>query len=414
MRTSIMIIAIGLIIFIGHYLRGVFDRKSIPDVLGLMLLGFIIGPIGQLVSPDSFGKFGALFSNLVLVLILFESGIDLKFDEVKSSLKSSSGITIMGFFVTWLVLTVFVKLVFNSDWLTCLYIGATMGGTSSVVVAGLVKKIHILPKTSATLIMESAQTDLFTLAIPISILKLMTTGEIRPEIVLSGFFASLVLALFIGIAGGILWLLLLNKIPSMKSTKFSTLAFLFILYGVCEYLNYSGPLTVLTFGIIIGNAKSIKLKFLNSKKQIPSDMLNKSEIDFLNELVFLFRTFFFIWIGMNIKVERLDWFLMGGVATAALYIARILLIRIIADKKNPVLDNATISIMIPKGLGAAVIATLPAQAGLADGTFIQSFCYSVIFFSTLLCVLFFFLIKSGISMPIYNLIFSNKYNSQPS
>lgn len=409
-----MIIAIGLIIFIGHYLRGVFDRKSIPDVLGLMLLGFIIGPIGQLVSPDSFGKFGALFSNLVLVLILFESGIDLKFDEVKSSLKSSSGITIMGFFVTWLVLTVFVKLVFNSDWLTCLYIGATMGGTSSVVVAGLVKKIHILPKTSATLIMESAQTDLFTLAIPISILKLMTTGEIRPEIVLSGFFASLVLALFIGIAGGILWLLLLNKIPSMKSTKFSTLAFLFILYGVCEYLNYSGPLTVLTFGIIIGNAKSIKLKFLNSKKQIPSDMLNKSEIDFLNELVFLFRTFFFIWIGMNIKVERLDWFLMGGVATAALYIARILLIRIIADKKNPVLDNATISIMIPKGLGAAVIATLPAQAGLADGTFIQSFCYSVIFFSTLLCVFFFFLIKSGISMPIYNLIFSNKYNSQPS
>ncbi len=414
MRISIIIIAIGLIIFIGHYLRGVFDRKSIPDVLGLMLLGFIIGPVGQLVSPDSFGKFGALFSNLVLVLILFESGIDLKLDEVKSSLKSSSGITILGFFVTWLVLTVFVKLVFNSDWLTCLYIGATMGGTSSVVVAGLVKKINILPKTSATLIMESAQTDLFTLAIPISILKLMTTGEIRPEIVISGFFASLILALFIGIAGGILWLFILNKIPSMKSTKFSTLAFLFILYGVCEYLNYSGPLTVLTFGIILGNAKSIKLNFLKSNNQMQSAVLSKSEIDFLNELVFLFRTFFFIWIGMNIKVERLDWFLMGGVATAVLYLARILLIRIIADKKNPVVDNAAISIMIPKGLGAAVIATLPAQAGLADGAFIQSFCYSVIFFSTLLCVLFFFLIKSRISMPIYNLIFSNKYNRQPS
>ena len=414
MRISIIIIAIGLIIFIGHYLRGVFDRKSFPDVLGLMLLGFIIGPVGQLVSPDSFGKFGALFSNLVLVLILFESGIDLKLEEVKSSLKSSSGITIMGFFVTWLVLTLFVKLVFNSDWLTCLYIGATMGGTSSVVVAGLVKKINILPKTSATLIMESAQTDLFTLAIPISILKLMTTGEIKPEIVISGFFASLILALFIGIAGGILWLFILNKIPSMKSTKFSTLAFLFILYGVCEYLNYSGPLTVLTFGIILGNTKSIKLNFLKSNNQMQSAVLSKTEIDFLNELVFLFRTFFFIWIGMNIKIERLDWFLMGGAATSALYLARILLIRLIADKNNPVLDNAAISIMIPKGLGAAVIATLPAQAGLADGTFIQSFCYSVIFFSTLLCVLFFFLIKSGISMPIYNLIFSNKYNTKPS
>ena len=69
MSTPIIIILIGLFIFWGHYLNGVFERKSIPDVLGLMFIGLLIGPIFHLVDPASFGKFGPIFSNLVLIFI---------------------------------------------------------------------------------------------------------------------------------------------------------------------------------------------------------------------------------------------------------------------------------------------------------------------------------------------------------
>lgn len=405
MQTSIIIIIIGLFIFWGHYLNGIFERRSIPDVLGLMLIGMLLGPIFHLVDPTSFGQFGPLFSNLVLIFILFESGTDLRISEVKASFKESAGITTLGFLVTWIIVSVMCYLILGLPILTCLFIGATLGGTSSAVVVGLVKKVAVKPKTATTLIMESAETDVFTLAIPLSILGLMMSGEIQAGIVLSQFIASLVIALLMGIGGAFLWSFILNKIPNLKSTKFSTPAFLFILYGVTEYLNYSGPITALSFGIAIGNLQYFEPKLLERIIPNQSIVLSQIEKDFFSELVFLLRTFFFVFIGISIQINRLDWLMWGAIITLVLYASRIIIVRVIATRDTPLLDKSIMSIMIPKGLGAAVIATLPLQRGHVDGVIIQSICFAVILFSTLYCVALFFLVKIGFSLPFYRLFF---------
>lgn len=405
MQTSIIIIIIGLFIFWGHYLNGIFERRSIPDVLGLMLIGMLLGPIFHLVDPTSFGQFGPLFSNLVLIFILFESGTDLRISEVKSSFRESAGITTLGFFVTWVIVAVMCYLILGLPILTCLFIGATLGGTSSAVVVGLVKKVDVKPKTATTLIMESAETDVFTLAIPLSILGLMMSGEIQAGTVLSQFIASLVIALLMGIGGAFLWSFILNKIPNLKSTKFSTPAFLFILYGLTEYLNFSGPITALSFGIAIGNLQYFEPKLLERIIPNQSIVLSQIEKDFFSELVFLLRTFFFVFIGISIQINRLDWLMWGAIITLVLYASRIIIVKLIVTRDTPLLDKSIMSIMIPKGLGAAVIATLPLQRGHVDGVIIQSICFAVILFSTLYCVALFFLVKIGFSLPFYRLFF---------
>jgi len=405
MQTPLIIILIGLFIFWGHYLSGLFQRKSIPDVLGLMLIGIVIGPILHLVNPNDFGKFGSLFSNLVLILILFESGTDLKISEVKASFKDSATITTLGFVVTWITTFLLCRFIFDISILSCLFIGSALGGTSSAVVVGLVKKISVQDKTSTTLIMESAESDVFTLAIPLSILGLMMTGEITANTVISQFVSSLVLALLIGIFGAFLWSFILNKIPALKSTKFSTPAFLFIIYGIAEYMQYSGPLTALSFGIAIGNLEYFEPKLLEQIVPNKSIVLPAEEKFFFNEIVFLMRIFFFVFIGISIKIDRIDWLLWGAIITALLFIVRIILVKFIIDKKTPLLDKAVMSMMIPKGLGAAVIATLPLQQGYFDGLIIQAICFSVILFSTLYCVALFFLAKTGVSIPFYALVF---------
>ena len=124
MTTAILIIIIGVFIFWGHYLSGMFERKSIPDVLGLMLLGMLLGPVFKFVDPDSFGKMGPLFSNLVLIFILFESGTDLKISEIKSSFKESAGITTLSFLITWLAGFILSIIIFDLSWVSCLFIGA--------------------------------------------------------------------------------------------------------------------------------------------------------------------------------------------------------------------------------------------------------------------------------------------------
>ena len=405
MQTSITIIILGLFIFWGHYLSGVFERKSIPDVLGLMLIGILIGPVFHLIDPSTFGKFGSLFSNLVLIFILFESGTDLKISEVKESFKESAGITAVGFLVTWIVTFALCKLIFNLPNLTCLFIGSALGGTSSAVVVGLVKKMSIKAKTSTTLIIESAETDVFTLAIPISILGLMITGQVQTNTVLSQFISSLVMSLIFGVGGAFIWSFIINKFPTLKTTKFSTPAFLFIIYGLIEYLNFSGPLTALSFGIAIGNLQYFEPKLLERVIPNHSIVLPQDEKLFFNEMVFLLRTFFFVFIGLSIHIERIDWLLWGAAITFALFAVRILVVKFVISKSTPLLDKATMSIMIPKGLGAAVIATLPFQQGHADGIIIQSICFSVILFSTLYCVGLFFLLKTETSLGFYAKIF---------
>jgi len=405
MDTSIVIIIIGLFIFWGHYLAGLFERKGIPDVLGLMLIGMLIGPIFHLIHPASFGKFGSLFSNLVLIFILFESGTDLKIDEVKASFRDSAAITTFGFLTTWVATVLLCIFFLDLPLLPSLFIGATLGGTSSAVVVGLVKKIGVQPKTSTTLIIESAESDIFTLAIPLSILTLMITGELAAYSVVSQFISSIIISLIMGIGGAFLWSFIINKIPALKKTKFSTPAFLLVIYGITEYLHFSGPLTALSFGIAIGNLEYFEPKLL--EKYVPNQriILPKAERSFFGQLVFLLRTFFFVFIGISIKIDRLDWLIWGAAITAVLFLVRIVLVKFVIRKNTPLLDKAVMSMMIPKGFGAAVIATLPLQQGNPYGEIIQAICFSVILFSTLYCVVLFFLVNQKLTLPIYGFIY---------
>jgi NhaP-type Na+/H+ or K+/H+ antiporter len=233
----------------------------------------------------------------------------------------------------------------------------------------------------------------------------MLTGEMSPGTVISQFIASLVIALIIGIGGAILWSFILTKLPTLKSTKFSTPAFLFILYGITEYLQCSGPITALSFGIAIGNLFYFEPKFIERIAQNPSIVLPKSEKDFFSEIIFLLRIFFFVFIGINLKLNRPEWLMWGAIITLALVVVRILMVKFVSSKDTPVLDKAVMSVMIPKGLGAAVMATLPLYQGVAFGEVIQAICYSIILFSTMYCVLLFFMIRTDFSMPFYRLIY---------
>jgi potassium/hydrogen antiporter len=289
-----------------------------------------------------------------------------------------------------------------------LFIGAALGGTSSAVVVGLVKKVDVQPKTATTLIIESAESDVFTLAIPLAILGLMVSGDFSAKTVISQFVTSLILAIVFGVLGAFFWAFILNKLPKLKATKFSTPAFLFMLYGLAEYLGYSGPLTALTFGIAIGNLSYFEPKIL--RKIVPNQriVLPEAERVFFSEIVFLLRTFFFVFIGISIRINRIDWLLWGALITFVVYLARIIVVKLVISSQTPVLDRAVMSFMAPKGLGAAVIATLPLQQGHKDGVIIQSVCFAVILASTVYCVLFFFLVKTGFTMPFYRLVFGSR------
>jgi NhaP-type Na+/H+ or K+/H+ antiporter len=253
--------------------------------------------------------------------------------------------------------------------------------------------------------MESAFSDVYTLAIPISLISFYTGSSFSLGGMFGQIFLSLFLAVLAGIGGGYLWSILLNKVPTLLKTRFSTPAFVFIVYGLVELLNFSGPIAVLFFSITLGNVTLLRPRPLNRYLPTRHVELTAVEKDFFSEIVFLLRTFFFVYVGMSIVLDNAYLIGLGVCITLLLFLVRIPVVMASTESKTPLFDASFMSIMIPKGLGAAVLATLPTQRGLPTGPAIQTITFAVIFFTTVFCTLLFFVLEKRKLLGFYRLFF---------
>jgi hypothetical protein len=111
-------------------------------------------------------------------------------------------------------------------------------------------------------------------------------------------------------------------------------------------------------------------------------------------------------IGLSIKITDLWSVLLGFVLTLLIFAFRIPVVRFSVRRLTSVTDASLMSVIVPKGLAAAVLATVPLQQGVVGGETIQSISYSVILSSTVLTSLLVFLMdKTGLSR-FYAWVFS--------
>ena len=71
-----------LVIFIGFLSTLMFEKTRIPDVLVLIALGIVVGPVTGILSATELAGITPVFGALALTLILFDGGLDLRYDEV--------------------------------------------------------------------------------------------------------------------------------------------------------------------------------------------------------------------------------------------------------------------------------------------------------------------------------------------
>ena len=80
-----VIISLAALFFLGHVLNWFFIKTKIPDLLLLVGLGFVIGPVLGFVTPADLGEVGAVLATVALIVILYEGGLHLSTDDLKSS-----------------------------------------------------------------------------------------------------------------------------------------------------------------------------------------------------------------------------------------------------------------------------------------------------------------------------------------
>ena len=413
-NTGLVIAIIGLLIFAAHLFTEIFSRKRIPDVLLLMIIGLVIGPLFGWINPEDLGPVASVFTTITLVIILFESGTELNFNTLLNSIGGTMKLTTINFFVTMVVVAALGFFVKELDVLTSLMLGAILGGTSSAVVIPMVAQLKITQKGGTILILESAFSDVLCIVFAWAFMQAIQSGSLNVGQVLGSIISSFILASIIGLISAILWSYVLNRVRHVKNSILTTPAFVFIVYGINEWMGFSGAIAALAFGIGMANIDSMYNTGNLLKKVFKTEpaKLNDTEKQLFSEVVFLLKTFFFIYIGISIRLEHFMPILMGFILTVVLFLLRIPIVRLSVHQNKdelPIEDKMFMSGIVPKGLAAAVLATIPLQRGIAGGEMIQNIVFAVILFSiTFTSILVPVLEKNNAFSRLYKKCFSPK------
>jgi NhaP-type Na+/H+ or K+/H+ antiporter len=165
-----------------------------------------------------------------------------------------------------------------------------------------------------------------------------------------------------------------------------TPAFVFILFGITEYLGYSGPVAVLVFGLVLGNASGLVgpdgVRMGDLAMSLTN--VNAAESRFLGELVFILKTFFFVFLGLNMRPSDL-WSPLAIGTVAILVVVRLAGVRVCLGRSVESAKTGTLlGVMMPKGLAAAVLAAAAeASPGMPRGQEVDNLLYGVILYSIL-------------------------------
>jgi cell volume regulation protein A len=406
MHVATNILVVGALIFIAHAFTGIFSRTRVPDVLLLTIIGIVLGPVLHLVTPANFGKVGSIFTTVTLIIILFEAGLSLDLDVIRGSIRSTLSLTLINFFLTMIAVALAAHFLLGFGYRLTLMFGAIVGSTSPAVIVPLTRCIHMEQASKTILFLESAISDVFSIVVAIGFMDSYRLGTLHVTQMIGQIFATLILAGLAGVASAFLWSALLRRIRGLENSIFTTPAFVFVLFGIVEIFGFSGYVAAVVFGAVLGNIEVFHgLAWM--RRYLPDEAitLNDQERNFLGEVVFLLKTFFFVYVGVSIRFTDLPLVYIGIAITGLIFLIRIPAAWLGLARSVPVRDASLVAIMSPKGLAAVVLAAMPLERQIREGDTLQSVTYSVVFLSIVLTSVLSFLIERTRLARVYAMVF---------
>ena len=368
-----------------------FERTKIPDVIALLGLGIILGPISGLVRPENLHHLAEYVGSLALLVILFEGGMDLDIDRLRSEFGAAAFLVLISFLLTAAGIASYLHFIIGWEVKQGLLLGAILGCTSAAIVLPIINRLNVSEEIKTTLSVESALSDVLAVVLTISLIDAILIGQKDAVAPFKAVVASFSIAIVIGGVVGLAWMKVLDLMRDKKLAYMLTLGAILITFGSVRILGGSGSIAVLVIGIVLGNSDSFT-RFLKIKEPLP---VNQS-IRFLHEeITFFIRTFFFVYLGMmfSFKTLNTEFLTLCGIILLIIILLRIICteitVRFYPEKKK---DRFLIKLMMPRGLASAVLATLPAAAGVAGTESFVAVTFGVIIITnTLLTIGLFFI-----------------------
>ena len=370
------IIAFGLIsgiIFAGFIGEMMFRRLGIPAVLLLLALGYFLGPMFHQIDVDTLKNIRYIVGPLALVILLFDGGMRLNIYDL---IHGGGRGVLMAVLVTAISILVVggIWVALGYDFMMGAVLGAIVGGTTSTMVTSIVNGMRISDKARQFILIDAALTDVLAVILTIALMTIIITHSASVQGTGKEILGSFSIGGLIGGLLGLVWIALSKQLKEINFFYMLTLAILLLAYIVSEYFGGSGAIAALIFGVMLGNYREIgqMLKFKN--------VADASELfTFQNEIGFLVRVFYFVYLGALVVIGSAFSVLVGLLIMAGLVVARLASTYISTLRSDLAQYRWHINVFMPRGLAAAVMGTYPLTVLLENQGAIPADVYSSLF-----------------------------------
>jgi cell volume regulation protein A len=380
-NVDIFLLCLAAILILGSVGGALFSRFGIPDALCLVAAGIILGPVLGVVDRASLTSIAPFLGAITIIVVLFEGGSRLQLAGViKGSLRALT-LALAGFLTSTAVVTGAVAAAVAAgalpaewNWRYGLLVGVILGGSSSVVVMPAVTQAR-LPESVANLVAtESALTDILCVVGATSLLAVMVAaaGDSTNPAQSIGVTFGVGLA-----AGAIAGLVSIFSSRLLRSSVYAypmLLASLLGLYVLVDAWHGSGALAVLIFALLMGN---LGLR-LPGDGPSPAGSIDHATRLFHGQVTFIIKALFFTFMGAMLGRPSANMAIGVGIGLL-LVVARAFAVRLALKGSSLArAERGIVTVLVPRGLAAGVLATFPVTAGLASSEAIPEMVYAAV------------------------------------
>lgn len=390
------ILFIGVLLFLGQVFSSLFEKTRLPDVLPLMALGVLLGPVFHAAGPETFGEAGQIFTTLALIVVLFKSGVDFRLLSLRGAVGQGLLLTTACFALITLTTAFISRQCLGVPQIYAFIIGAIVADNSTAVITPMLAKLQVSKTAKTILFLEANLTGVYSIVLALALLKAASSGgQVSAAEISWQVLKSFGLGILFALAAGVFWMGILNRVRRLENAVSLTFAFVLLVYSVSGMIGGDGAIATLAFGVVAGNTRLIRRLWLTRLNFSHLLSLNRGEKLFFDEVEFIFKTLFFVYMGVCMRIGRVDLLAIGFAVAFFKLVFRAPAVNYCVGKNVSRADCSVILAMCPNGLVSAVLAAIIASQLPEEGSVIQDVIYAVIFFSVLLSNLMSFRIEKG-------------------
>ncbi|MCB9559029.1 MAG: sodium:proton antiporter [Kofleriaceae bacterium] len=368
-------LTLALAMFAGVLAQAAARHVHVPGIVLLLVAGVGLGPDGaDLIRPHVMGEGLSAIVAFAVAIILFEGGLNLRIEVLRSHAKPIRRLVTVGALVTGALASVVARVLMPWDWRLSILFGTLVIVTGPTVVTPLVRRLRLAPNLTTILIAEGIFIDAVGATIAVVALEIALAGS--RDAAAAGamsIFLRFGAGAAVGAAGGLLLIALLRvrKLVPHGLENVLVLAAAVTTFQVSDALvAESGITAAIVAGLIVGNVGFAKLGIV---------------ADFNEQLTDLLVATLFVLLAADV---RLDDIAALGWRGAAVVAALMLLVRPATVFASGVGTDLTrneklyLSWVAPRGIVAAAVASLfaieLARDGVAGGVEMRALVFVVI------------------------------------